>query len=309
MAQPKEFRINARQFFLTYPQCGLEKVEVLRQLREKFAAYIEAYVVAVENHADGEPHIHVYLKFDRKINAKGATRFDLEDAGGGTFHGNYQSARSAKSVIAYIRKDGDFIADGVEAVKKTWDEALAIAQAGKPTEAFALLCREKARDVVMRGREIRANLQSLAPLPTYQPASGLSPPVIPLNLSAKLGGLGMRSLIVHGAPGTGKTVWARSLGEHRFVTHLEQLRTPAVVPGELLVFDDMSFAHLPRTTCIYLVDCENERMIHVRYGTVSIPAGVRKIFLTNGDPAELFSAWDDALQRRCECIYIASKMW
>jgi hypothetical protein len=45
----KKFRLNARQLFLTYPQCSLEPEEVLTLLTEKLGTP-EAYIVAQETH-------------------------------------------------------------------------------------------------------------------------------------------------------------------------------------------------------------------------------------------------------------------
>ncbi len=302
------FRLNAKQFFLTYPKCDVEKSEALDQIKSKFAAIVDRYVIAKEDHADGTPHLHMYIHFSQKVNVVRATKFDLS-FGGKTFHGNYQTARSAKAVMQYCKKDGNFISDGVEMDEGSWARAIFLAREGEMGRAVELLIDEKPRDICMHGDQIRLNLGRLVKATPYAPPVLQAPPRLPLALSASLAALGKKSLILWGSPGTGKTWWARSIGPHRFVTHLEQLKAPTVLSGELLVFDDMAFAHLPRQTCIYLVDCEQERKIHVRYGTVSIPAGVKKIFLTNQDPSELFSAWDDALRRRVVEVEVTAKLY
>jgi len=48
-----------------------------------------------------------------------------------------------------------------------------------------------------------------------------------------------------------------------------------------IVFDDMSFDHWPPESVIHLLDMECERALHVRYGTVTIPAYTKKIFTSN----------------------------
>lgn len=100
------FRITGRQFFLTYPQCPLTKEEALEQLEDKGA--LIAYVVAEEKHADGTPHLHAYLKFDRKKNFTGTHCFDLEE-GTQKYHGNYQTVRNSEATINYCKKTENYI--------------------------------------------------------------------------------------------------------------------------------------------------------------------------------------------------------
>ena len=49
------FRLAARHFFLTYPQCPIPQDTALDQLKEK--GTIENYIVAQEDHQDGHKHI------------------------------------------------------------------------------------------------------------------------------------------------------------------------------------------------------------------------------------------------------------
>ena len=75
----------AKGWFLTYPQCELKKEEVLSILSTNFSKQkIVEYVIAEEKHADGSPHIHAFVKFDKKV--KFSKKFDLM-----SFHGNYSN--------------------------------------------------------------------------------------------------------------------------------------------------------------------------------------------------------------------------
>lgn len=66
---------------------------------------VNEYVVAKESHADGEPHLHAYVKFQTGLRTTEFTpRLDVDG-----HHGNYQSARSFRSVVKYVTKDGDYI--------------------------------------------------------------------------------------------------------------------------------------------------------------------------------------------------------
>ena len=64
-----KFRIRSKKLFLTYPKLptigGLDDA-FLESLRESFGVKSDdtwGYLLAEEKHADGTPHIHVYLEF------------------------------------------------------------------------------------------------------------------------------------------------------------------------------------------------------------------------------------------------------
>ncbi|UDN67476.1 replication-associated protein [robinz virus RP_513] len=99
-----KFRLNASQLFLTYPQCPLPVNEVHSLLKEKLEIF--NYVIARELHANGDFHIHAWIKLSGPVNFK---KPDCLDIGG--FHGNYQGCRSKKNVLKYVTKDGNYITD------------------------------------------------------------------------------------------------------------------------------------------------------------------------------------------------------
>lgn len=66
---------------------------------------ITEYVIAQEKHEDGSPHVHAFIKYNKKVEWK-ETKWDI-----GGYHGNYQVAKSWKAVERYCKKDGDYIAN------------------------------------------------------------------------------------------------------------------------------------------------------------------------------------------------------
>lgn len=109
---------------------------------------------------------------------------------------------------------------------------------------------------------------------------------------------GKYSVIFQGEPGTGKTQFALSHFNHALcVTHMDDLRQfdPEVHDG--IVFDDMDFNHLPRSTQIFLADADIARTIHCRYENAVIPPKTKKIFTTNLESL-CFSCDDGAIKRR-----------
>lgn len=91
------FRLTGKNFFLTYPQCSIEKEDAASSLQHKLA--LDYLLVAREYHEDGSPHLHALITAKKKTDIKNANFFDL-----GANHGNYQTARNTDDVRAYIQK-------------------------------------------------------------------------------------------------------------------------------------------------------------------------------------------------------------
>ena len=102
---------KSKGWFLTYPQCPADAQSCLDDLRdklqEKWNLAIEEYVVCEEKHQDGSPHLHAFLKLDRKIRFKG-DRFNFIYEGK-EYHGDYQIAKSWHAVQRYVAKDKKYI--------------------------------------------------------------------------------------------------------------------------------------------------------------------------------------------------------
>ena len=99
------FRICSRSWFLTYPKCSLGKEEALALLKAKRPA--KGIVVARELHEDGTPHLHAYVMLNAEFNCTASSYWDLQG-----WHGNYQHAKSWCKVLAYIKKDQDYLQGG-----------------------------------------------------------------------------------------------------------------------------------------------------------------------------------------------------
>lgn len=102
-----KFRINAKGWFLTYPKCSLSKEDAMEALKQKRKG-LKQIIVSRELHTDGEPHLHCYLYYERPFDCTNERFFDLEG-----FHPNLQAAKSLRAVQGYIKKDGDFIQEGI----------------------------------------------------------------------------------------------------------------------------------------------------------------------------------------------------
>ena len=94
----KGYRLTAKNLFLTYPQCELERhslMNFLKQLRTDMVYCL----IAKENHKDGTPHLHALITTKDKVDTRDCRHFDLYG-----FHGNYQAARDTDKVREYLLK-------------------------------------------------------------------------------------------------------------------------------------------------------------------------------------------------------------
>lgn len=136
------FRLQAKFFFLTWPQCDTPKETVLERIKA-LPSYSHAVVSREDHKEEDGVHLHAFVAFSRVVNRRGS---DWLDALAGK-HGNYQSARDQQHVVKYVIKDGDYVADGFDPVqflelrkkKKSSKESLASIVAQKVREEDASL--------------------------------------------------------------------------------------------------------------------------------------------------------------------------
>lgn len=108
----RQFRINAKRFFLTFPQTETTPEEALGRLLER--EDVEWVVVAQEEHKEEGLHLHIAVEFSKKRNV---TRQDYFDYVTGS-HGNYQGMRNLNRTLEYITKDGCYLEHGIDVKSK-----------------------------------------------------------------------------------------------------------------------------------------------------------------------------------------------
>lgn len=106
--QNERFRMSGKHYFLTFPRCPVDKQLAYDFFMEKH--HPEYLLCAHETHADGSPHLHVYLKLCSRKEIRDSQYFDLVIATD-RYHGNYQTCRSPSAVQKYARKEGDYVAN------------------------------------------------------------------------------------------------------------------------------------------------------------------------------------------------------
>lgn len=114
-----------------------------------------------------------------------------------------------------------------------------------------------------------------------------------------------KSIIAWGQPGIGKTVWAQQhFKAPLLVSHMDDLLQFDAGTHDGIIFDDMSFTHMPRQAQIHLVDVDFPRSIHCRFFTARIPKHTKKIFTCNDNGGHIFDLNDNAISRRVRTLHL-----
>lgn len=116
-AEEKKFELSSKSVFLTYPHTDdMKQEDILACLEERFPDTIKSYDIALEQHKDGENHIHALVEFKKKMRIRDPRAFDAY-----WYHPNIQSTKSKKAVKAYIYKGhGDFAPDVISNSHFDW---------------------------------------------------------------------------------------------------------------------------------------------------------------------------------------------
>nr|AOV62472.1 replication-associated protein [Malvastrum bright yellow mosaic virus] len=307
MPRKGSFSVNAKNYFITYADCSLTKEEALSQLENLNTVVKKKYIkICREFHKNGEPHLHVLIQFESKFNCTNNRFFDLvSPTRSAHFHPNIQGAKSSSDVKSYINKDGDTIEwgefqidgrsarGGQQSANDSYAKAI---NAGSVQSAMTVLKEEQPKDFVLHNHNIRSNLERIfatAPEPWVPPFPLASFTNIPDEMQEwadNYFGRGSAarperpvSLIIEGDSRTGKTMWARALGPHNYLSgHLDF--NPRVYSNEVEynVIDDVAPQYLKLKHWKELLGAQKDWQSNCKYGKpVQIKGGIPAIVLCN----------------------------
>jgi len=186
--------------------------------------------------------------------------------------------------------------------------ALAL-QAEDVTTALSVIQQHNPKEYVLHRSQIHNNLQAhFHVTPIYKPRYSLDmfchPP---LHFSDQ------HATLVWGDTNLGKTAFVKAHFKNPlFIRHMDRLKefTSAY---DAIIFDDMSFQHLPISTVIYLLDTDDDADIHVRYGVAKIPANTVKVFTHNtSNPfynSQAEASQIAAVERRYKSFHVGNKLF
>ncbi|OMJ09562.1 Replication-associated protein, partial [Smittium culicis] len=297
------FRLEGKSFFLTYPRCNLDLNVILTEL-EKIMSF-DKYIIAREKHASGEPHIHVFLSRFEKKATRNPKFFDILG-----FHGNYQTCRSSKSVMAYVAKDKDYITNMPESafphLKKSAVQRYFEAETVEEALEVAKNSNDLGRDYIRNAELFEKSARYLKERPVeLVPFKDPSHRFIPPHGIRKWDRT-KQALMLFGKTGTGKSSYAETLFNNPLVVNsLEDLKRLRPV-HDGIVFDEFNplKLKLPRETMIMLTNVEFHSTVSVKHGSVTIPRLLPRVFLTN---VKIFYN-DPAIVRRVKTIPVNSSL-
>lgn len=290
------FRLQTRFLFLTYPHCTIDGNTALVQLLDKFPE-AQNIITCEEEHEDGSPHIHAAIRLRTRINLRDERRCDL-----GEFHPNIQGCRSWPKARNYCKKGGSFFEyeedDSRPDADIDEDDQYDVCACSTREEWIKHCIRTKI--AYAYAEEIWKNFHDKkgVVIEEGQPIGGL----MCMQLLHQMAPQG-KSIICYGTSGVGKTTWAKTIANKPalWITHMDDLKHFDSEEHRSIIFDDLSFTHYPVQAQIHLVDTDDSRTLHIRYKTVTIAAGVQKIFTCNTFP---FMEGNEAIDRRVFVIKV-----
>lgn len=265
------FRVQSKEFSLTYPKCTVIKEDLLNHLKqERNSIYV---CVAKELHEDGQPHLHAHIIYNKRKDIKNAKYFDIQG-----FHCNIQATENSEAWNKYVKEDGDFIEHGErEVIFNLYEQA----RNGNHDEFFESartnkICFQYAMEAWRTANQVDTTINDTDIIDgSYNEFLNWYKYDEPFKTN-----------VIVGETGTGKTVFAKTKATKPtlFCSHIDDLKSFKPNFHKSIIFDDMSFSHLPTTAQIHLVDRYETRSIHVRYGVARIPKGVERWITCNSMP-------------------------
>lgn len=267
------FRIQYKTFGLTYSKCNASRQEIVEFIKTKlpvdeYYCVRETHDPTKENYSPDFPyHLHVWFSITKKPNIKCPNYFD--------YKGHHPNIGKKKRnwIYNYLQKQDR------EPYTNIPDSYIGLAKAGMYDKAVARFQELHPMQFVINMPRVLQHIRRLSRPEfkdtIYPLTSDWDPEWNPAE----------HTLWIVGGTGCGKTEWAKSYVTHKLkksylrVTHLDGLKR--YNGEEVIIFDDLNFAHLPRETVIHIVEVKNFREIHCRHAIAMIPPGVANIILTN----------------------------
>ena len=326
----KKFRLSGCHLFLTYPKLCFEKTEVLSQLQLKFQENpILKYVICSEQHNDGMPHVHVYIKLLRRCNIRDIDRLDLFFEGK-RFHGNYQTCRSYDRVLRYVSKNNDLLTNmdldcnGREF--NVWRSILNEAKAGDLDSVLETITDVSPRLVATDFRKVRGSLEAIRDFykrsrSKVYPLSSFDISKVPELLDYAENKTHDKTLYLSGPTGTNKTEFIKSLFTEKVasgkpedvlrITDKEGISKLSRGNHKAIILDDFNPKDYTSEELLHLTDLKNDSDHRVLYNNVRLDAHVARALISNHKFEDLFKdlpvAHIEALLRRCLNVNLKGK--
>lgn len=271
--RPGSFRAQYQTFGLTYSKCNYSKQEVMDFIISKIDV-VDYYMVRETHDPTKEKydpnfpyHLHCWFNVAHKPNIRNCDFFKYKE-------NRCNVAKKKRNwIYNYLTKQDK------EPYTNIPEGYIGLAKAGKVAEAISRFQNDHPKEYVINKVKVDQNLRALSQKKRehkiYPLISDYDPEWDPSELS----------LHMYGPSRLGKTEWAKSYVHHKLkktfyvVTHIDNLKT--YDGSDIIIYDDVSFTHLPTQTAIHIAECKNGKSIHCRHKVAEIPPGIGNIFLSN----------------------------
>lgn len=216
------FRVDARNFFVTYPNSTALPHGLVHQSLQDLDKPVSAVYSCREPHENGEFHHHAIVAFASKFNCKNERYFDIEHEGV-IYHPNVQGCRDLGASNTYIGKDGVTLGDPIATIGDRRKDIYAdLLRDATDARSFMELAEERdAKNFVLNNDR----LESFAAKrwgkweeprePEFTEFNNVPQSMLDWVNNELNGGVRRpKCLIVVGGADLGKTSWAESLGLH-----------------------------------------------------------------------------------------------
>lgn len=276
----RQFKFQSKRIFLTYPQAEIDNNE-LYAFCYTFGT-IKYAVIAKELHQDGNPHCHAVIEYAKRLDFRDTRKFDFMG-----HHPSIEKPRNFMAAINYCKKDNNYVEFG-DSPEDRIDESIFEVAKTASWEDFTEYCLKR-KISYSWADNIWKRTHDHQTIREDHPEGVIRDDLATLKFEDHNQ---RKSLHIQGPTGIGKTSWAKLQAPKPalWVTHMDNLKSFDPAVHKSIIFDDMSFLHVPREAQIHLVDLDDTRSIHIRYGVATIPKGTQRIFTSNGpiftdDPA------------------------
>lgn len=208
-----------KRWFLTYPRCGIEKIDVFTQIqgilmRKKNACKMRLWIIAREIHKDSMQlnedndkspyHIHVVMATTHNVRWSKDV-FDLFDKDGRRYHGNYSKAVYWEKAILYLTKqDKDFFSNiDIKSIEKNVKVQRAVLSTQEKND---MIIKNDLVDLVKSGMIAISQLRNLQRCKDlYQ-----------MMVKEKTPFINRKCFWIYGLPGIGKSYTIREMFPHLY---------------------------------------------------------------------------------------------
>jgi len=240
------FRVDAKNFFLTYPQSTDLDHQYLHDHLTAFRGGAQVYSCR-ELHEDGSYHHHAIVSLPNKYNCKSERAFDLIYQGR-NYHCNIGPVRNLPASNQYIAKNGETKGNPIRnaAQQRASPYADFLRDATNSREFMAMVRERDPKNFVLNNKRLKEFAAEEygtwdEPFePRYTEFNNV-PDSLTTWVNEELNGGKDRPkcLILVGGPDLGKTSWARSLGPHHIWDNHFHGRSGRVKDAKYAVINDL----------------------------------------------------------------------